>query len=200
MKKLLIILLSSVTLVSCDPDIPGEGITLPQMEFGFKVSPDTAYIKLGDTITLSASISNVLTNGTVITDGKAVIDLNYAISDEIPLLTSSFKTALYDDDFKLQILIGDIDINASTKKISSMYAVPFEENISIDIKIIPLKKGTHIFALYSKFFEGSQGKTRTQPFFEMPNHHFDELWEIPGGELGPGDYGYDNRYLFAVYE
>lgn len=199
MKNLLIIILGSVFIYSCDPDIPGEGINLPAMNFGFKVSPDTAFIKLGDTLTLHTSISNILENGVVVKDGKAVMSGNILYKDEIPISVFGFIGDLVDEYLYIKTVWGDVDIH-TTGLIREYHAYPTEDSIKFELKIIPRKVGTYGIYLYSNFFEGSQGKTRTQPFFDISNNHFDELWKIPGDELGPGDYGYDNAYLFAVYE
>jgi hypothetical protein len=45
---------------SCDPDVAGEKITLPPMEFAFKVSPDTSFLRVGDTFSMHASLSTTL--------------------------------------------------------------------------------------------------------------------------------------------
>ncbi len=78
MKKYLIIILA-ILIVSCEPNPAKEGINLPAMEFGLNVSPDSAYIKIGDTVILSGSISSTLSNGVKIEEGKAEIDLFMAM-------------------------------------------------------------------------------------------------------------------------
>lgn len=198
MKNLLIIFLSSITLISCDPDIPGEGINLPEMEFGIKIHPDTAYIKLGDTINVSASIYNTLSNGVRITDGKAVMDFGCVRFFETPVIDYNKITTCEEEvDFVLFEDFGKVIINS--KKIREIHAYPYGDSIVVSFRFIPLKKGTFNFYISSKFFEGSQGKTRTQPYFDMINHNFeDHLWRVD--DRKPGDYSYESNYLFAVYE
>lgn len=199
MRNLLIIILGSVFIYSCDPDIPGEGITLPAMKFGFKVSPDTAYIKLGDTIILSASIPSTLDNGVKITDGIATISTSITYSENIPIETNIFIPAYKDIYMFIDNEIGDFK-TASTGQIIDFYAIPFGDSIKLKFKITPLKTGTYCLGVASKFFEGSQGKTRTQPYFEMSNHNFDKFWKIPEEIYKEGDDVYERGYLFAVYE
>lgn len=199
MKNLLIIILGSAFIYSCDPDIPGEGITLPVMEFGFKVSPDTAYIKLGDTIILSASIPNTLDNGIEINDGIATISSSISYSNEIPIETFNFHPAYENEFIKLISSIGNYDA-ASTGQITNFYAIPMGDSIKFEIKIVPLIIGTYSIHLYSKFYEGSQGKTRTQPKFDMEDVHWD-LYQVPEYPApNPSDEGYYKSYRFAVYE
>jgi len=93
MKKYLVLFLSISTLISCEPkDFPNEGIDLPEMEFGLKVSPDRAYIRLGDTVTLYASIPSTLSNGVKIEDGKATIDLFMSYRTEVPATNVNNET------------------------------------------------------------------------------------------------------------
>lgn len=202
MKKLLIIFLSSVILVSCDPDIPGEGINLPEMEFGFKISPDTVYIKVGDTITLSASISNVLSDGTIIMDGKAVIDFGCVRYFETPIIDNyKLSTCVNGIDFQLIKEIGEVYIQSGTGNIRELYAYPHGDSIKCSFYFIPLKQGTYSFLLSHKFYEGSEGKTRTNSFFYIKDNNGEELWKVPGmPALTPDDPSYKRLYYFAVYE
>lgn len=198
MKKYLVLLLSVLTLISCDPDPLVEGITLPEMEFGLKISPDTAYIKLGDTLTLYASIPSTLSNGVKIEDGKATIDLYMGYTPEIPVYNFQFEGVVVDNHLNVIEDKGSIRISPQTGKIVEIYAHPYVDSIQVAMKFIPLTVGTYCFQTQSMFYKGSKGKTRTIPKFNMPNHHFDELWKIPGDNYQPGDQGYDSRYLFAV--
>jgi len=199
MKKILFIFLSSLTLISCDPDIPGEGITLPQMEFGFKVFPDTAYIRTGDTLTITTNISNLLENDIRINDGKAVIGTYIGFTEEMPYKNWGMISAKNYDHIELIEITGGVTYNKSGS-IGDLIAYLNEDSITLKIGIIPKKKGTYCIQLSSKFFEGSQGKTRTQPYFDMEDCHWDlyQVAEYPGSN--PGEEGYNKSYWFAVYE
>lgn len=187
--------------MSCDPDVPGEGITLPTMNFNIKINPDTAYIKLGDTLTISSSISNNLNNGIIITDGIAKINLFFGYCAETPVNASTFTGSVHNEHFKIvDIAKGGINISTTTNKIKEIYASTSNDSIQLEISLIPLKVGTYVFQVQSLFFEGSQGRTRTNPKFNMPNHHFDELRKDVSYDIIPGSDGYDSRYNFAVYE
>lgn len=184
---------------SCDPDIPGEGITLPSLNLGIKLQPDTSYIKIGDTVEIYSKISNRLSDGTIIKDGKGIVGVVFSRSNETLITSLSFKSAKVGVDFEYEIIEGNVELNSSGS-LHELIAIPIDDSISFKIKVIPLKSGIYGLYISSKFFEGSQGKTRTQPYFDMPNHHFDELWKIPGDNYKAGDYTYDTNYLFAVYE
>lgn len=200
MNKVFVLVLMILFLSSCDPDVPGEDITLPTMEFGINVFPDTAYIKLGDTITIHSGISSTLSDGVKITDGKATIDLYMAYSPEMPITTISSYTAEEGTHFSFKLEKGDIRVNPTTNKLAEIYAIPYDDSILVMINFIPLKIGTYCFQVQSKFFEGSQGKTRTDPKFDMEDTHWD-LWQVaehPGPN--PGEKEYYTSYWFAVYE
>ncbi len=202
MKRFALIILSCIIwgFTSCDPDVPGEEINLPEMHFGFKVFPDTAYIKLGDTIILHSSIPSTLSNGIKVEDGKATIDLFMSQRDEIPVVNIDNETVVIGTHMDLLEEKGSIRINPSTNKIVELYAYPYEDSIQVRIKFIPLKTGTFRFSAQSKFYEGSSGKTRTQPYFDMEDTHWD-LYQIPEHPgPNPGEESYYKSYWFAVYE
>lgn len=198
MKKYLVLLLSVLTLISCDPDPLVEGITLPEMEFGLQVSPDTAYIKRGDTLTLYASIPSTLSNGVKIEDGKATIDLFMSYRNEIPALHMNNETVVVGTHLNVLEEKGSIRIYPSTNNIVEIYAHPYGDSIQVAIKFIPLKTGTFRFSVQSMFYEGKKGKTRTVPKFAMKDTHWDlyQIPEYPGPN--PGEDSYYRSYWFAV--
>ncbi len=197
MKNIIIYLLVfSFVLSSCDPDVAGEGITLPAMEFGFKISPDTAYIKLGDTITLKSSISSTLSNGVKIEDGEATIDLFIGYANQIPITTFSFEAAIPNEYLNVYASKGGINISETTGKVTNIYALPYGDSIQVEIAFVPLKKGTYCFQVQSMFYEGSKGKTRTQPTFDVKDFNW-SLWQKEP-QPNPNDGIYNRTYYFAV--
>lgn len=202
MKNILILMIVAlVGFTSCDPLGSKEPTTLPEMIFPISVSPDTAYIKLGDTIRIRTSISSQLNDSIKVTDGKVEIQILLAYSSETPITSSSsISQPMEGEVFTVLSIKGHAHVNPEVKKLRALYAYPDEDSLAVDVLIIPLKAGTYGLGLYSSFFEGSQGKARTSAFWDVENNHYDELRDIPGDDLGPGDYGYDNRYYFAVYE
>ncbi len=199
MNKYLVLLLSVLTLISCDPkDMANEGITLPPMEFGLKVSPDTAYIKLGDTLTLYASIPSTLSNGVKIEDGKATIDLFMGYRTEVPATNVNNEAVVVGTHLNILEEKGSVRISPQTGKIVEIYAHPYGDSIQVEMKFIPLKTGTYVMQVYSKFYEGKKGKTRTIPKFAMEDTHWD-LYQIPGDPSpNPGEDSYYKSYWFAV--
>lgn len=199
MKKYAAILSGIFFFSSCDPDVSGEGINLPYLEFGIKVFPDTAYIKVGDTLTISASISNTLDDGVTITDGKAVIGAGIAHSHETPVETFNFHSQLFDEYLDIFNIHGGVNIHSSGM-IREFQAVPIGDSIKFELKLIPKKTGTFNINSASMFFEGSQGKTRTYPYFDVGDLHWD-LTQIPGSPPPkPEEQSYNKSYWFAVYE
>lgn len=59
-------------LASCDPDVAGEKITLPPVTFAFKVSNDTPYLRIGDTLHIRAAVSSTV-ESIKLTDGEGVM-------------------------------------------------------------------------------------------------------------------------------
>ena len=198
MKKYLVLFLSTLVFISCEPAPIDEGITLPEMEFGLIVSPDSAYIKLGDTLTLHASIPSILSNGVKIEDGKATIDLYMGYRNEIPVLHTNNEAVVVGTHLNILEEKGSVRISPNTGKIVEIYALPYGDSIQVEMKFIPLKTGTYVIQTYSKFYEGKKGKTRTIPKFAMEDTHWD-LYQIPGDPApAPGEDNYYKSYWFAV--
>ncbi len=187
-------------LQSCEPMPAEEGITLPAIDIGLKVNPDTAYVKLGDTVYLTASVSSTLSNGVKLEDGKATIDLYMGYTNQIPITEFHFETIEKDLHTKIITNKGDIRVYPSTGNIVEIYALPYGDSLRLSIAFVPQKKGSYCFQVQSMFYEGKKGKTRTQPFFDMNDVHWD-LYQIP--ELDslkplPGTPEYYKSYYFAV--
>jgi len=200
MKKVVIILCVcfGMLLYSCEPDPSKEGINLPPMEMGLQITPDTAFIKLGDTVWLRSSISSTLSNGVKIEDGKATIDLFIGYINQVPVVDFAFEAAIPNDHLQIYSTLGGINISSNTSKITDIYALPYGDSIQVEIAFIPLKKGTYAFEVQSMFYEGKQGKTRTVPKFDMLDTHWD-LQQIPNQTIPlPGTTEYYTSYLFAV--
>lgn len=195
MKHLIILLFSTIFLYSCDPDVPGEGITLPQMEFEMQVYSDSSFIKLGDTIYLYSSIPSKLNNGIIIEEGEASIDLYMGYSSQIPIEIFGFETVKNNEHTGIFTLDGEIVISPTTSNIVNINALPVGDSIKVRIGFIPKKVGTYTFYTQSLFYEGKIGKTRTNPTFKNSTKNFDVLWR-----LSTEDLNFSKQYLFAVYE
>lgn len=201
MKKLFNIIFVLILFSSCEPDVASEGVNLPPIDFPFNIENDTAYLKLGDTLIVSTIISNILSDGSKITDGKASIKIGSSYSSEIPIVDgNSFKRAKNDYEFSYLITEGSILIQENSSNLYHLYAYPSkEDSIKITLYYIPLKKGTFSFDLSSLFYEGTIGKTRTNPFFNVINNNGEELWQVPNmPAIQPNDPAYNKHYYFAV--
>ncbi len=196
-KLIIFILVAS----SCDPDVANEGVNLPQIDFPFTIENDSSHFKLGDTLKVSAIVSNILSDGTKLSDGKASIKIGNSYSNEIPILNSSTqRRAKNEIEFKVINLEGAIYIQETTSNLYHLYSfVEEEDSMKISFYYIPLKTGTYSFDLASLFFEGKQGKTRTNPFFNINDNHGEILWQVPNmPAISPNDPSYKRYYYFAV--
>jgi len=202
MKKTIILLvISSIFLCSCDPDVANEGITLPQIDFPFVIDKDTSHIKLGDTLRISCTISSILSDGTKLRDGKAAIKIGSGYSPEIPIMDNyTQKTAKEGIDFSIINEDGLMEIQEQSSNLLQISVYPNGgDSIKVAFLYIPLKTGTHSFDLASLFFEGTQGKTRTNPYFNITDNNINLFWQVPNmPATSPNDPAYNKQYYFAV--
>jgi hypothetical protein len=184
-------------LTSCDPDVAGEGIDLPAMKFAFKVSPDTAYLHEGDTLILKSSMSSMLTNGLKVKDGSAILKVALWRYNNIPATTTdSSGYAIAGEDFLLISDEGDVKYQANGPGcISEFTCMPVNDSLKVKYRFVFIKKGLYQFNMYSSFYEGSLGKTRTSGYFDAANPHWDFI-QIPG-QPQP-DPNYKQGYVIGV--
>ena len=200
MKKYLVLLLSTLVFISCEPDPIDEDITLPEMEFVFNVMPDTAYIKIGDTLTLYAALSSITSTGIQLTNGTGEIRVSMGMAENIP------KTS-YDDnkapengsDYNIIIKNGNVKWGTSRKdQIRSFTTVPSEDSIIMHYKFVFIKRGLFNFSLQSSFYEGTKGKTRWNGSFGVKDTNWD-FFQVPGETIPtPGEGNYYRSYWIAV--
>lgn len=174
--------------LSCDPDVPGEGINLPPLEFAFKVNPDTAYIKVGDTLTLESSISSTLDGGVTLSDGEAILGFLFWYYPYNPITQAGGEHALEDNHYNVVIEEGGFIYNTNpSNRVQDLKTWPKGDSLKIKYHFFFLKKGVYVFALSSKFYEGSKGKTRTSPYFDVKDPHWG-FYQIPNNPPpSPGD-------------
>jgi hypothetical protein len=201
--KTVIFMLSVVLFAtSCDPDVAGEKITLPPMEFAFKVSPDTSFLRVGDTFSMHASLSTTLSNGIKLEDGYGEIGIFVGKSNNIPV-NSNLSLALNNTDYKLIIEGGGVKFaTGDPNHLIRMTSTPTGDSLIMDYKFIMLEPGVFRFDINSSsFFEGSKGKARWSARFNVANPNWDSLWRIPGNPMPqPSEDYYSRNYLIAVTE
>ena len=205
MKKLIIIgAMIAPLLSSCDPYGASDNLTvaIPPLEFKFDITPDTAYIKLGDTITFYTAIENpTLENGERLKDGKTILMFGGAWCRNTPRTDDDTSFGLkYEEHFLYEMPFGGVNI-LENKSMNRLYAYPDGgDSIRIAFKFIPLKAGTYIMGVQSNFFEGSQGKSRTNAKFNILNNNLEDLTDFDGEYAQPDDLLYYRNFCFAVYE
>ena len=203
-KSIFKIIIIALLFTSCDPHNPAtEGIDLPPINLGFKMYPDTAYIKEGETVTFSGSVSNILSNGVKIEKGQCIVRIYFGYWEQTPITEFGNVSAERNEHFDLEIVKGGVKTWTGTNKnqILDIYAEPYGDSLQVEFKFKMLKKGTYSLHLYSSFYdEKNIGKARTNPKFEMQNTHWD-LWQVPNmpGHKA-GEEGYYNSYKFAVIQ
>jgi hypothetical protein len=206
MKKCLLFTFFSGSLLlnaSCDPDVAGEGVNLPQLNYPFKVSPDTAYIKIGDTLTIQSSISSTLANGIKITNGQSEIKCYIGFWGTVPITDPDNFDEVYDGkDYKIIAIAGAVKYNDKVDGlVLGLTTTPGGDSLKMNYKIIFNRKGVFQFSFYSGFYEGSKGKTRTRGYFNVPDPNWNELWKLSDNPAPlPGTTGYNENYLIGVVD
>lgn len=205
--RVLVFILFFVALVatsSCDPDVAGEKITLPPMEFAFKVSPDTAFVKVGDTVTMHASLSTTLSEGIKLEDGYGEVWIAIAKSINIPFGSNNdLSSALNNEDYKLIIEEGGVKFaSANPGNLIRINTTPTGDSLIMSYKFVMLKPGAYRFDINGpSFYEGSKGKARWSARFDVANPNWDTLWQIVGHSAPqPNENHYFRNYLVAVTE
>lgn len=206
MKKSLVgltIAIISLFTFSCDPDVAREGITLSPLEFSFTVHPDTSFIQIGDTVTFESTISSETMPGVKLQDGIAALKCYIGLWETVPVTSYEAYREIYDGvDYRIIFDNGQGKYNSSVHGLLlGLQTIPSNDSFSFKFKIVFLKSGTYQFSFYSDFYEGTKGKTRTSGSFNVPNTHWDELWDLPEyPPLTPGDKDYYSNYLIGVIE
>lgn len=203
MKKLIIIgALIAPLLSSCDPYGASDNLTIaiPALEFEFDIAPDTAYVKLGDTLTFYASIENpLLETGERLKDGKAILSFTGSWCRHTPVTDEDTTVALLQDEHFLYEN-NEGEVYMFHDHLNRLFAYPDGgDSIRIAFKFIPLKTGTYGFNVQSNFFEGSQGKTRTKAHFDIETNNT-EILMLDNPPITPDMPLFNTLYCFAVYE
>jgi hypothetical protein len=191
-------------LASCDPDVAGEKITLPPMEFAFKVNPDTSVLRVGDTLSMHASLNTSLGTGIKLEDGYGEVGIFISRGDSIPKISENdIFTALNNVDYKLIVEGGGVKFaTGNPDHLIRITSTPTGDSLIMSYKFVFLKKGLFRFNIgSSSFFEGSKGKARWSARFNVANPNWDSLWRIPGNPMPqPSEDYYSRNYLIAVTE
>ena len=201
MKTLIVAILALCFATSCDPDVAGEKITLPPVTFAFKVSNDTPYLRVGDTLNIRASVSSTV-GGITLTDGEGIIWAGISRGDNIPQ-TSFGDNWPAKEDVDCHFIINNGGVKWSSGDspyIIRFTGTPVGDSIIMDYSLVFLKPGLYqIGGFQSSFYEGSKGKGRWDAYFDVSNPHWNEFWQVPGSPaLQPGDDGYLKKYWVAV--
>jgi hypothetical protein len=202
MKIAFLLSMVALLLFGCDPDVANEGVTLPSIEFAFKVSPDTAYINVNDTVIFESVVSSTLSNGVKLNDGKVEVKAYISRSDSIPKVSTNDIEEIYaGDQYNLFVDAGGINFNDFVPGLLLGFtATPENDSLKMKYRFVFLKRGLYILQLYASFYKGSAGKTRASGYFDVIDPHWN-LVQIPGTPgLTPGEEGYRKSYLIGVVD
>jgi hypothetical protein len=186
---------------SCDPDVAGEKITLPPVTFAFKVSNDTPYLRVGDTLNIRATVSSTV-GGITLTDGEGIIAGGItSMSDTFPIVSyNNVRNTLNTIDYHLIINHGGVKwVDNNPNKLIRFTGSPIGDSIIMDYNIVFLRPGVYkIGGFQTSFYEGSKGKGRWDAYFDVPDPHW-WFYEIPNTpNPQSGEPGYLKSYLVAV--
>lgn len=185
---------------SCQVGGSNENLTLPDMVFPIQIFPDSAYIKLGDTVTIYTGIPNPH-DTVLVEDGKGIVDFYFAFSDSTPITEFKLTPLINENHVDIVNIDGILRLWEASGRLLDVAVAIRTDSILAHIKLIPLKSGTYSLSLQSSFFEGSQGKARTYAYFDVEDNHGEELWVVPDmPALTPDSPNYRKLYYFAVYE
>ena len=198
--KITIIVAALIGFTSCDPDVATEGIDMPEMIFAFKVNPDTAYLKIGDTLLIESSISSNH-GGVQVTGGEIILGEHIGYYPNEPITsTEGSETCLEGVHFDMAYYHGDFTRKITSKPnyLSDFRTVPQTDSIRFKYGFVFLRKGVYQFSIYPSFYEGGKGKARTSGFFDVTNPHW-AFYQIPG-VINPAssDPNYRQSYLISV--
>lgn len=183
---------------SCDPDVTGEGISLPAINFKILVVPDTSYFQVGDTFTLFSSFKNDL-EGVKLTDGKGVVAFWISRFEEIPITESTEgEGGVNGVDYILIEDYGRAEFTTSNKV--NKYSIRIDsDSLRIKMRIKLLKTGVYSFYFAPSFYEGSKGKGRVDGEFHVLDPHW---FFLQNGNTNPEPNSphYFQTYFIAVTE
>ena len=191
---------SLMLLASCEPSPLNEGITLSPITFAFKVSNDTPYLRVGDTLNIRAGVSSTV-DGITLTDGEGEVWAAITRGENIPKVSfDDGIRAIEGVDYNFIINSGGVKFaNADPPYIYRFTGSPVADSIIMDYSIVFLKPGLFKFGGFqSYFYEGSNGKGRWDAYFDVQDPHwwFYEIPNVPNPQ--PGESGYLRSYLVAV--
>lgn len=198
--KVLVAILLVFIIVSCEPVPSKEGITLSPVTFAFKVSNDTPYLRVGDTLNIRAAVSSTV-DGITLTDGEGEMWAGISRGDSFPQITfGGIRPVIQDIDCKQIINKGGFKwTNQDPFYIIRFTGVPEGDSIIMDYSFVFLKPGLYqIGGFQSSFYEGSKGKGRWDCYFDVPDPHW-WFYNIPNApNPQPGESAYLKSYLVAV--
>ncbi|HTO15203.1 MAG TPA: hypothetical protein VLZ83_05515 [Edaphocola sp.] len=196
----LILFFSIFFIVSCDPDVSGENVTLEPLEFGFTVNEDTTQHTLGDTIYFNSEIPNSYN----LDNGKVSLFFSVVVAPGVDTITNpnQIKEAIENIDYKMIKIHGDIEYHSSIEGyMRQIFLNPSRtDSLHFEYAFIPLREGVYHFSFANSFYQGTNGKARTSAMFNVINPNWNLIKISSVSIPNPSDKGYFKGYLFAVFE
>ena len=202
MKVLIVAIVIFCFATSCDPDVAGEKISLPQMNFLVNLNLDTTHLSIGDTLNLRTSLNtNYAGNNIVLTEGEALLNayIGYFKNTAYPITnTDSVEQAIDGNHYKILLSNGRVIYNSSKPLLLGFVSQIYNDSFVFDTKIVFNKKGLFAIELSSGFYESPKGKARTNPKFSSNNLNW-QYYNFPSSQNpSQSEENYYRRYTIAV--
>jgi hypothetical protein len=200
--KVLISVCFLLFLASCDPDVAGEKITLPPMNFLVDLNIDTTRLSIGDTLNLRTSLNTNYAGGNIVlNEGQPLLNayIGYFKNISYPITNvDSVEQAIDGNHYKLFLSKGSIKFNSNKPLVLGFIPNIYNDSFVFDTKIVFNKKGLFAIELSQGFYESSQGKARTNSKFSSTNLNW-QYYNFPNSQNPtPNDESYYRRYTIAI--
>lgn len=195
MRIIIFILSLSILATSCDPDVAGEKINLPNIQLPLSVHPDIIEINVGDSFSFYGAVVNDL-GGVKLEGGEGRLSASIGYFSTNPITAqNSAVTAKEGIHYELVKQFGDVilvDETINTYKIDIR-----NDSLRLGMKFKLLQPGIYQFYVSSNFYQGNQGKSRINPKFNVFDPHWNFFQNgIPNPT--PDQATYYQSYLVAV--
>jgi len=133
-------------------------ITLPPINLGVIVHPDTSLIHIGDTIILQTNLY-YKPDKVNLNDGKVTISGSIGLWETIPISNQdSFYVPKNEEDYIIINDIGNANFNEQQNTLVGYDFVSLEDSLKMSLKFIPLKYGVYHFSIYDGYYIGNADK------------------------------------------
>jgi hypothetical protein len=180
---------------SCDPDVAGEKINLPNIQLPLSVYPDTIEINIGDSFSFYGAVSNDL-DGVTLEGGEGRLSASIGYFSANPITTQN-SAVIAKEGFHYEIVQQFGEAIFADDAINTYKIDVRNDSLRLGMKFKLLQSGIYQFYVSSNFYQGNQGKSRVNPKFNVSDPHWNFFQNgIPNPT--PDQDTYYQSYLVAV--